>query len=99
MQQPVLLEALFAICQARINVEATSETSQSVAVLEHRERALVLSKDSLKWSPDSFHDGFLLTILILMTVDAFHSNFSSFEANLKGALHIIAMKDGMKSLG
>lgn len=99
MEQPVLLEALFAISQARIDSKALPETSQSVAALRHRGKALSMLQMSLKRSPDSVHDGVLLAVVIMMTVDAFYANWSSFKANLNGARHIITMKGGMENLG
>jgi hypothetical protein len=97
MEQPVLLETLFALCQFRLDFRAFPE--QSLSVLRHRSRVLVMVRQALEKSPEVCSDAVCWAIVGMMALDVLYSNWVSFQANLSGVRRLIALKGGVDSLG
>lgn len=99
MQQPAVLETVFALCQARLDHEVAPEASRSWAVLQHRGNVLRLVQDELVKSPENVSDATLWAIAGTIEGDITFSDWSSFQTNIIGARRIIAMKGGSENLG
>jgi hypothetical protein len=99
MQDPMVLEGVFEACQNRMDLKAVPNGPQSAASLQHRGRLLEMVHGALSKSQNEISEALLWTILGMTGVDAFSSDWSSFNTNWTGFQQIVAIRGGVDSLG
>lgn len=93
----MLLECILMLCQAQLELRALPESQPSKIVMVHRTRTLNALQQKL--TSGSNDDSVLIAVLGALTYDLIYSDWTSFEANLKGLRNLVHLRGGLSDLG
>lgn len=99
LQNPMLLEMVFALCLAQIDRGSAPDCPPSSAVIYHRGNALRMLRQALVKPNAEVEDAILFTVVALLAFDMIYMDWTSFEARLKGLRQLVKIKGGVDNLG
>jgi Fungal specific transcription factor domain len=99
MTEPVIMEAVFAGSQQRLDLRSDPDAKGSAVVLQHRTKTLKMIQERLLDTKTMLDDANFFAIMGMITLDVFCGNWTSFKSNLDGFRSLAALRGGVENLG
>jgi hypothetical protein len=99
MAEPIIMEAVFAGSQLRLDLANDSNDKPSKFVLQHRGKVMEMIAERIKNPKKMLEDVTFFALIGMITLDAFLGNWISFKSNLDGFRMLVVLRGGIENLG
>ena len=99
MTEPIIMEAVFAGSQLRLDLANSSNNKPSRFVLQHRGKVMEMIAERIKNPKKMLEDVTFFALMGMITLDAFLGNWASFKSNLDGFRMLVVLRGGIENLG
>ena len=99
MTEPIIMEAVFAGSQLRLDLANGSNDKPSKFVLRHRGKVMEMIVERIRNPKKMLDDVTFFALMGMITLDAFLGNWASFKNNLDGFRMLVVLRGGIENLG
>lgn len=99
MTEPIIMEAVFAGSQLRLDLGHDPHNKPSALVFQHRGKVMKMIEERIMNPKKMLDDVTFFAIMGMITLDCFLGNWASFKCNLDGFRMLVVLRGGIENLG
>lgn len=99
MTEPIIMEAVFAGSQLRLDHGHDRHNEPSALVFQHRGKVMKMIEERIRNPTKMLDDVTFFAIMAMITLDCLLGNWASFKCNLDGFRMLVVLRGGIENLG